>query len=107
MKLFFRIIFKIFLILTILAGCATTQEIKEDAEAYYNRGNAYEKKGQYDKAISDYSKAIEINPKYAKAYNNRGIAHAIRGQYEKTISDYNKAIEINPRYASRLFLLQF
>jgi hypothetical protein len=29
MKLFFQIIFKIFLILTILAGCATTEEIKE------------------------------------------------------------------------------
>jgi ABC-type transport system substrate-binding protein len=34
MKLFFRIIFKIFLILTILIGCATTEEIKEtDSDA--------------------------------------------------------------------------
>ena len=29
MKLFFRIIFKIFLVLTILIGCATTEEIKQ------------------------------------------------------------------------------
>ena len=38
MKLFFRIIFKIFLILSILAGCATTEEIKEtDSDALLNR----------------------------------------------------------------------
>jgi tetratricopeptide (TPR) repeat protein len=30
---------------------------------------AYYDKGQYDKAISDYNKAIEINPRFAEAYN--------------------------------------
>jgi hypothetical protein len=34
MKLLFRIIYKIFFILTILAGCTTTQEINEDADFY-------------------------------------------------------------------------
>jgi tetratricopeptide (TPR) repeat protein len=115
MKLFFRIIFKIFLIITISAGCASAAEIKETdsnallnqgieinpryAEFYNNRGLVYEEKGQYDKAISYYNKAIELNPRYAKAYNNRGNAYYKKGQYEKTISDYSKAIEINPRFA--------
>jgi tetratricopeptide (TPR) repeat protein len=31
-----------------------------DAEAYYNRGNAYVAKGQYDRAIEDYNKAIQL-----------------------------------------------
>jgi tetratricopeptide (TPR) repeat protein len=56
----------------------------------------YGRKSQYDKAISDYSKAIEINPKSALTYNNRGNVYAAKGQYDKAISDYNKAIEINP-----------
>ncbi len=60
MKLFFRSSLKIFFILAIFIGCAATQETKEDAEAYYNRGNAYETKSQYDKAISDYNKAIKV-----------------------------------------------
>ena len=36
-------------------------------------GDAYNNKGQYDRAISDYAKILEINPKYAKAYVNLGI----------------------------------
>jgi tetratricopeptide (TPR) repeat protein len=97
MKLFFRIIFKIFLIFAILAGCTTTQEIKEDSETYYNRGLAYVVKGQFDKAIPDFNKAIDINPRYAEAYADRGVVYIIKGQYDKAIADYNKAIEINPK----------
>ncbi len=51
-------------------------EVGNSAGAYYyNRGLEYQRKGQYDKAISDYTKAIEINPKYAVAYYNRGLAY--------------------------------
>jgi tetratricopeptide (TPR) repeat protein len=50
-------------------------------------------------AISDYTKAMEIDPEYAILYYHRGIAYHKKGQYEKAISDYTKAIEINPEYA--------
>ena len=63
---------------------------------YNNRGIAYGEKGQYEQAISDFNKAIEINPRYVKAYNNRGIIYRLKGQYEQAISDFYKAIEINP-----------
>jgi tetratricopeptide (TPR) repeat protein len=32
------------------------------AAAFSNRGNAYARKGQYDRAIQDYDQAIRINP---------------------------------------------
>ena len=49
MKLFFPIIFKIFLILTILAGYATAGVIKEtDSDALLNQGIALLEKGHYD-----------------------------------------------------------
>jgi dienelactone hydrolase len=53
--------------------------------------------GNVDEAISFFSKAIEINPKYSEAYLNRGNAYRRKGQYDQAISDYNKALEINPR----------
>jgi tetratricopeptide (TPR) repeat protein len=33
------------------------------AEAYYNRGIAWADKGDYDRGIADYTRAIELNPK--------------------------------------------
>ena len=66
------------------------------AEEYFYR--AYEKfdKGDYNGAISDYTKAIEINPNYADAYNNRGSSKYVLKDYYGAISDFTKAIEINP-----------
>jgi tetratricopeptide (TPR) repeat protein len=64
----------------------------------YNRGLANKEKGEYDQAISDYNKALELKPNYADAYNNRGIAHDDKGEYDQAISDYDMALKINPTY---------
>ncbi len=79
-------------------GCATQQPVIKSADAYLYRGLAYAKKGQHDKAISDFNKALEINPKYAEAYFNRGITWIKKFDFDQAIADFNKAIEINPRY---------
>ncbi|GAG99317.1 unnamed protein product, partial [marine sediment metagenome] len=81
-----------------ISACATPK-VENNAEFYYNRGLAYGLKGQRDKEISDSTKAIEINPRYAMAYTNRGNAYYKKGHYDQVISDYTKAIEINPSYA--------
>ena len=58
-------------------------KVETDAMAYYDRGNAYLNKGQYNKAISDYNRAIEINPGDATAYFNRGSAYVNIGNIYK------------------------
>ena len=63
---------------------------------YNNLGLSYGQKGNFGQAISDYNKAIEINPNYTEAYNNRGIAYSFKGNFDLAISDFNKAIELNP-----------
>jgi len=55
-------------------------------------------KNNYDKAIEDYSQAIQINPKLAEAHNSRGIAYEKKGGYDKAIEDYSQAIQINSKY---------
>ena len=66
--------------------------------ACFNRGVAYRNLGEWDKAIADYTKAIELDPKYAEAYCDRGVSYSNLGQWEKAISDYSSAIRINPQF---------
>ena len=80
-----------------------TEYLKTDPynEAAYNRrGNVYFLKfEQYDAAIDDYNRAIEVNPQYWKPYYNRGNVHTILQDYDAAISDYNRALELNPNDA--------
>ena len=71
----------------------------QDAEAYYNRGNAKYKSGDKAGAIADFTQAITINPQYAEAYYNRGLAKYESGDKAGAIADYTQAITINPQYA--------
>jgi tetratricopeptide (TPR) repeat protein len=87
----------------LLLSCASTQQKQvesKDAKFYNNRGVAYFAKGEYDQAISELNKAIEINPSYVEAYDNRGCAYVAKGKYDQGISDFNRALEINPKLAS-------
>ena len=42
------------------------------ADAYYGRGNAYSRLSEYDHAIQDYDKVVELDPKFLLAYEGRG-----------------------------------
>jgi tetratricopeptide (TPR) repeat protein len=53
---------------------------------------------KYDLALSDFSKAIDINPNLAQAYLGRSILYAILGQPEK--------VKIDLQQAAILFLQQ-
>ncbi len=57
----------------------------------------YQEKSNLDKAISDYSKAIRINPYIVAAYASGGYAYFKKGTFDETISDYNRAIQRNTR----------
>lgn len=46
---------------------------KNDAEFYFLRGTAFSNQFDFNKAIEDYDKAIEINPNYMEALTNRGV----------------------------------
>ena len=69
------------------------------ADNFFNSGVDKYKQGDYQGAIADYAKAIEINPQDVGAYTNRGIAKNGLKDYQGAIADYNKALEINPKDA--------
>jgi serine/threonine protein kinase len=51
-------------------------------------------KNNYDDAIENHTKVIELKPDFALAYLWRGISYARKGNNDKAIKDYNKANEL-------------
>jgi tetratricopeptide (TPR) repeat protein len=68
------------------------------ADAFFNRGVANSYLKRYNEAVSDYTEAINLNPKYAEAFNNRGAANAELGDYEQAISDYDEVCSVAPQH---------
>jgi len=68
-----------------------------DANMYFFRGQMFGKYRQEDaKAIKDYTKAIELQPKFSRAYLNRALSYSMIKEHDKAIADFNKMVEIRP-----------
>ena len=75
-----------------------TQDNDGDAESYNNNGITAAKQINYERAISEFSRAIKKAPAFADAYYNRGLVYTALGQRPKAVSDFTKVIEINPAF---------
>lgn len=76
------------------------------AELYIWRGNARYEQKDYDNAIIDYNKAIEINQNYTLAYFNRAFALIGKKEYDKAIEDYDRVINQNPDYLANAYTIK-
>lgn len=64
----------------------------KNPEAYFYRGDAYQKQGLCDKAIADYKKAISLDPGYLEAYINRSYTFKKKNLREEAIADFQKQL---------------
>ncbi len=55
--------------------------------------------GLTESALTEYEKAVELDPGLARAYMGLGIVYDKRGMLKKAISYYNKTLEIDPGLA--------
>jgi tetratricopeptide (TPR) repeat protein len=67
-------------------------------EQWLEEGNNHYKAKEYQKAIADYDRAIQLDPQYTDAYINRGVAYHDLNEYEKAIANYDRALQIDPNY---------
>ncbi|MFZ4523191.1 MAG: tetratricopeptide repeat protein [Bacteroidales bacterium] len=72
-------------------------------QAYHNRGLYLMNHGQWDEALSDFDKAIQLDPNHVEAYNNRGNIYMNNNMDDKALSDFNKAIELKPGFAKAYY----
>ena len=69
---------------------------------YVNSANAYFGLGQLDRAIKDYSRAIELNPSDVRALGYRGSTYMQLGKLVEAKADFEQALKLKPddKYAS-------
>ena len=67
----------------------------DDPIGYYNRGSAKSELGDFWGALSDYQKAIEIQPDFSMAYNNLGWLYYKKNDFINALKYVNKSIEID------------
>jgi curved DNA-binding protein CbpA len=65
------------------------------ANEYYKQGLRKSQLANYKEAITDYTKAIELDSNYADAYNKRGLCNYKLGEYSEALQDFTKAIYVN------------
>jgi tetratricopeptide (TPR) repeat protein len=79
-----------------ISRCEKTTKNTE-AEKFCNNGLDLLIQQKFDQAIAAFTKAIELDPKYADAYNRRGDAYNQNKNSGSAIVDLTKAIELSPK----------
>jgi len=80
-----------------VARLSDAQPFEGAADAYFYLGWLY----QYPlpdlpQALAAYTRALELDPDYAKVYNNRGITYWGLGEYALALADLTCALELAP-----------
>jgi TonB family protein len=65
-------------------------------DAYIDRGRVYLQQDDNDRAIAEFTKAIELNPEGATAFNHRGVAYTSKLDFDSAIADFDTAIQLDP-----------
>ncbi len=68
----------------------------DNADAHNNLGQRYQQRGEYEKAIEAYRKAIEMRPNFHTAYNNLAVCYGHLELYDQAEAALRKCIALEP-----------
>jgi glycosyltransferase involved in cell wall biosynthesis/tetratricopeptide (TPR) repeat protein len=72
--------------------------LQPQAAAFEQLGKAYGRLGQYAQAVTQFQRAIQLDPSYLHAYSGMGYMLLEQQQYAEAIAAFEAAIEINPTF---------
>ena len=79
---------------------ATQSVPKKTKEQWLEEGNIHRHVKEFQESLAAYSRAIQLDPKYAIAYLGRGNIYKDLNEYQKALADYNRAIQLDPYIAN-------
>lgn len=69
---------------------------------YGRRARLYSGQGQFDLAIADYTRQIDLGTEVPQAHLARGICYRMTGKQEKALEDFHEAVWRKPRWAEAI-----
>lgn len=97
-------ILRLFLWMAVLAlfmvACAKKPEVdpRRSAQTHYQLGLAYFNNGNYQQALPEFAKAVELNPSEPTYHDSLGMAFMFNRQLDAAISEFQEALRIDPKF---------
>ena len=76
-----------------------TEGLRRDPESkglYSNRCAAYIKLMEFEYALKDADKCLELDPQFVKAYCKKGSIQQLKKEYHKALATYDLGLKIDP-----------
>ncbi len=80
----------------------TTHPTEESLTNLLAKGSSYMQKSQFSSAHNVFSKAIELDPKWAEAWNKRATVLYLMGNYELSQKDIDEVLKLEKRHFGAL-----
>lgn len=81
-----------------------SQQIEEERRqmrvaAYFASGKGAYEQENYDHAIEQFTKALQVDAQDSQSYYYRGLAHVAQDDFSEALADFTHALRINPKNA--------
>ena len=91
--LFRAFLFSLMVVAAGVLGCSSGLDAKDTA---YVKGRELFLNKDYDSAIEQFNKVIEMDEKYVEAYSLRASCYSALKKNDEAVKDFSKAIEMDP-----------
>jgi tetratricopeptide (TPR) repeat protein len=78
------------------------ERARKDADRvklYNEKGNVHFSRREYDLAMADFRRAVDIDDKFSKGWNNLGLAYRAAGDLDRAFGYFDRAIALDTRAA--------
>ncbi|BAU12812.1 hypothetical protein LEP3755_33430 [Leptolyngbya sp. NIES-3755] len=75
--------------------------VQESAQSHraFEQGMKHLRNRNYQPAIAEFNRAIQLDPNFKEAYSGRGFAQLQSGQLPQALESYNRILQIDPKAA--------
>eukprot|EP01137_Pigoraptor_chileana_P012269 Opistho-2@64473 len=80
----------------ISASDAQTMDKQQSLHDQLSRGDHFNSRGDYARAVACYTKAVEIDAGCTVAFTSRGEAYTAQGMHDLAVADFRRAIALEP-----------